>query len=380
MRARKRVRFARTKACFLIPIAKPYLGEEELAAATAVLRSGQLVMGPLVRDFEAAFAAHQGALSGVATNNGTSALIAALLAHGIGPGDEVIVPAFTFFATASAVLSVGARPVFADIEASQFGLDPASVDSVITKRTRAIIAVHLFGHIAKMDELSELCSCRSLLLIEDAAQAHGASYDGKRAGHWGTACFSFHPSKNITTTEGGMVLTSDTDLAKRLRLVRNQGMSAPQEHTVIGYNLRMTEPCAAIGLVQLSRLDAWNELRRQNAAYYEAELSGAVQTPQTASRAVHCYQQYTIRVPAGQRDALLSALGEAGIEARAYYRTPLYRQAALAELGYGGLRLPETERAAAEVLSLPVHPHLSATDRGEVARQVALQLGKLQGR
>ena len=234
-----------------IPIARPYIGAEEKRAVIEVLESGQLSQGPKVAEFEQAFAANQGARFGVATCNGTAALTCALMAHGIAPGDEVIVPSFSFFATASSVLGVYATPVFADIDPETYCLSPESAEAAITVRTRAIMPVHLYGHPADMPRFETLCQRRGLLLLADAAQAHGAAIAGRGVGSWGTACFSFFPSKNMTTTAGGMVLTNDESVYRRLRLVRHQGMETRYEHEALGLNFRMTDIEAAIGLVQL---------------------------------------------------------------------------------------------------------------------------------
>jgi len=354
-----------------VPIARPFLGEEEKAAVLDALSSGQLSQGPRVAEFERAFAAYHGAKHGIATSNGTTALTSALMAHGIGPGDEVIVPSFSFFATASSVLSVGATPVFADIDADTFCLSPTATEAAITERTRAIMPVHLYGLPADMARFEALCRARDLVLLEDAAQAHGAKFDGRCVGTFGTASFSFYPTKNMTTTEGGMVLTNDDAVAERLRMIRHQGMSTQYLHEVIGYNFRMTDPSAAIGLVQLRRLDAWTKKRQENAAWYDRQLSG-VGTPKVPSGREHVYHQYTIRLEEGvDRDAFIKRLNERGVGARVYYPLPIHRQPVFARMErYRGLELPETERATRAVLSLPVHPALTDEERAFVAAEV----------
>jgi len=353
-----------------IPIAKPYIGDEEKRAVLKVLDSGQLSQGPCVAAFERAFADLHGVRHGVATSSGTTALIAALMAHGIGPGDEVIVPSFSFFATASSVLCVGATPVFADIDPVTFCLDPLAAERAITLRTKAILPVHLYGLAADMPRFVELCRSHELLLLEDAAQALGARIGERRVGSFGTAAFSFFPSKTITTLEGGMVLTDDAALADRLRKIRHQGMARRGVHEMVGYNFRMTEVAAAIGLVQLDRLPAWLEQRSRNAGYFDASLRSVV-TPRVTLGYAHAYNQYTIRVPPWLRDPLVEALREQGVEARVYYACPIHRQPALEHLGHGPRSsLPETERAAAEVLSLPVHPALTDAERVHVANAV----------
>lgn len=354
-----------------IAIAKPYIGPEEIEAVSKVLASGQLAQGPTVAAFEQKFASFHGARHGVAVSNGTTALTASLMAHDIGRDDEVIVPSFTFFATASSVLSVGAKPVFADIDPVTFCLDPASVESKITSRTRAIMPVHLYGHPADMESFARICKEHKLLLLEDAAQAHGACIGAKFPGAWGTASFSFYPTKNMTTTEGGMVLTNDDEIARRLRVIRNQGMNQQYNHERLGYNLRMTDMCAAIGIVQLGRLPAWTAQRQANAAFYNANLRG-VTTPSVAQGCTHVYHQYTVTVPAGcDRDAVCAQLNERGVGVRVYYPTPIHRQPVFMQMpGYAGVHLPQTEEATKRVFSLPVHPALTEVELRYVAEQL----------
>jgi dTDP-4-amino-4,6-dideoxygalactose transaminase len=354
-----------------VSIAKPILGDEEKQAALEALSSGQLSQGPRVAEFERAFAAYHGALHGVATSNGTTALTTALMAHGIGPGDEVIVPSFSFFATASCVLSVGATPVFVDIDPGTFCMSPVAAEAAITARTRAIMPVHLYGLPAEMPHFEALCRERGLVLLEDSAQAHGAKIEDRSVGTFGTAAFSFYPTKNMTTTEGGMVLTNDPTIAERMRMIRHQGMSAQYLHEVVGSNFRMTDPCAAIGLVQLRRLPGWQDKRRANAAFFDRELRG-VTVPTAPAGRHHVYHQYTVRVrPGVDRDAVLRRLNERGVGARVYYPLPIHEQPVFARrTGYEALVLPETERATREVLSLPVHPSLTDEELAYVVAEV----------
>jgi len=354
-----------------IPIARPFIGQEERQAVLDVLAGGQLSQGPKVEEFEHAFASYQGARHGIATNNGTTALTAALMAHDIGPGDEVIVPSFSFFASASCVLSVGATPIFADIEPTTFCLSPEAAEAAITSRTKAVMPVHLYGQPADMPRFEALCRRRGLILLEDAAQAHGAAIGARRVGTWGTASFSFYPTKNMTTTEGGMVLTNDDQIARRLRMIRNQGMGSQYHHEVVGYNFRMTDVAAAIGCVQLKRLPAWTETRIANAGFFDRSLNRVV-VPARASGVTHVYHQYTVRIPAGvDRDQVLARLNQRGIGARVYYPRPIHKQPVFeARPNYRGVRLPETDRAAREALSLPVHPALTAEEREQVAQEV----------
>lgn len=342
----------------------PLIGAEERAAVDRVLRSGRLVQGEEVAAFEEEFSNLVDGRSCVAVSSGTAALHLALLAADIGPGDEVIVPSFTFAATANAVRLAGAVPVFADIAADTFCLDPEAVRSAIGPRTAAVIAVHLFGHPAAVDELQKICERRGLLLLEDAAQAHASSLHGRPAGAWGAmAAFSFYPTKNMTTGEGGLVVASDAQHLRRLRLLRNQGMEQRYHNEIVGFNARLTEMGAAIGRVQLTKLSGWTERRQANAARYDAELKG-VEVPRVSPGAVHVYHQYTVR--ATDREALRTRLAAAGVEANVYYPIPVHRLPSFKDPA----QLPVTERACAEVLSLPIGPHLTGEDLDAVVRAV----------
>jgi perosamine synthetase len=346
-----------------IPPAKPHIGEEEIEAAVAVLRSGMVVQGPEVAAFEEEFTAVSGTAHCVAVNSGTSALQLALMAMGIGPGDEVIVPSFSFAASANAVRLVGAEPVFADIEADSFCIDPDSAAALVGPRTAAIMPVHLYGHPADMTRLTALAERHSLAILEDACQAHGAQVDGKPVGSFGKAgTFSFYPTKNMHSLEGGMVSTDDAQFARTLRLLRNQGMEQRYANEIVGANMRMTDVAAAIGRVQLGRLHEWTERRRANAARFDAGIK-SVKTPPVAPGARHIYHQYTVRVE-GDRDGALAQLKDAGVGSAVYYPTPIHK---LIPYAHMDVDLPETDRAAAEVLSIPVHPSL--TD-GEIDRVV----------
>jgi perosamine synthetase len=344
------------------------MGPEETAAVNRVLAGGSLVQGPEVAAFEDEFAKVVDSRPCVAVNSGTSALHLALLASGIGPGDEVVVPSFTFAATANAVAMTGARPVFADIRADTFCLDPASVAAVVGARTAAVVPVHLYGQAADMAGITALAERHGLLVLEDAAQAHAASQAGRPVGALGDlAAFSFYATKNMTTGEGGMVVCSDEGVARRVRLLRNQGMERRYENEIAGLNNRMTDVAAAIGRVQLTRLAEWNERRRAVAARYDAGLRGVV-VPVTRPGNVHVHHQYTVRVPDGGpgRDTVLRAVNDAGVAAAVYYPTPTHVLPAYAT----GDELPETERAAREVMSLPVHPRLDDTEVDRVIEVV----------
>ncbi len=345
----------------MISIASPLIGDDEKQAVLEVLDSGMLAQGPRVRAFEEAFAAYSGIKHAIATSSGTAALHAALLAHRIGPGDEVITSPFTFIASANSILFTDARPVFVDIDPLTFNLSPDRLEDALTPRTKAIMPVHLFGLPADMEPMMALADAHGLAVIEDACQAHGAEYHGRRAGSFGTGCFSFYPTKNMTTGEGGIITTDDRDTAEACRAIRQHGMRRRYYHDELGYNFRMTDIHAAIGLVQLEKLERFNEARIANAAYLSEHLEG-VTTPTVPDGRRHVFHQYTIRVPNGQRDALRQSLQEAGVGTGVYYPVPVHQQTLYTEeLGYD-VALPQAERAAAEVLSLPVHPALSQDD------------------
>ena len=350
----------------MIPAAKPYIGAEEREAVDRVLASGMLAQGPEVAAFEQEFSEVVAGRECVAVNSGTSALHMAFVAAGIGPGDEVIVPSFSFAATGNSVALTGATPVFADIEGDHFNLDPAAAEAAITERTKAIMPVHLYGHPAAMDAFTALADKHGLLLFEDAAQAHAASLNGTAVGAFGLAgSFSFYPTKNMTSGEGGMVTTGSADFARTVRLLRNQGMEKRYANEVVGFNTRMTDVHAAIGRVQLRRLAEWTAARQANAAYFDAHLDGVV-VPPVAPGAVHVYHQYTIRVENGDRDAFAAALAERGVGSGVYYPTPIHR---LPSFGLE-LDLPVTEKVALEVLSLPVYPGLTDAERDQIVEAV----------
>ena len=351
-----------------IPLVRPLLGEAEQRAVAAVLASGHLVQGPQTEAFEHEYAATVAGRECIAVSSGTAALHLALLAAGIGPGDEVIVPSFTFAATANAVRLVGADPVFADIDAASYCLDPAAAAAALTPRSAAIIPVHLYGHPADMPALRAIADRAGLLLVEDAAQAHLAAYDGAPAGALGDiAAFSFYATKNMTTGEGGMVVTADEQLARRVRLLRNQGMLERYRHELVGMNLRMTDLAAAIGRCQLERLPEWTAARRRNAAQLDAGLRIAGR-PARVGPIDHAYHQYTIRHE--QRDRLAAALAEAGIGTAVHYPRGVHEMPAYAEPRWRDAVLPRTERARSEVLSLPVRPDLAEAELDRIIAAV----------
>ncbi|MDK2975427.1 MAG: perosamine synthetase [Methanofollis sp.] len=351
-----------------VPVARPLLGAEEADAVRDVLASGMIAAGPKTAAFEERFAAFCGVPHAVATNSGTAALHAALLAGGVGPGDEVIVPSFSFIATATAVSMCGAVPVFADVDPDRFTIDPGSAAGLVTPRTKAAIAVHLFGQCCDVPAIADLCADRNLLFVEDAAQAHGAMLDGKKAGSFGDfGCFSFYATKNMTTGEGGMVTTASDEYDARLRRVINHGQSEKYLHTELGYNYRMTDIAAAVGLVQLERLDGFNRRRQENAAFFSSHIRApGIATPTVSPGAAHVYHQYVLRVGEG-RDRLAAALRERGIGTAVHYPVPIHRQPI-----YAGLKAvcPVAEALAASVLSIPVHPGVADEERASIADAV----------
>lgn len=342
----------------MIPAARPIIGDEEREAVDRVMRSGMLAQGPEVAAFESEFSALVAGRHCIAVNSGTSALHMAFIAAGIGSGDEVIVPSFSFAATANAVALAGATPVFADVEEDHFCLDPESVESLITPRTRAIMPVHLYGHPADMPAFTRIAERHGLILFEDAAQAHAASIDGTPVGAWSAAAsFSFYPTKNMTSGEGGMVTTASDEIARNVRLLRNQGMEKRYANEIIGFNTRMTDLHAAIGRVQLTKLAGWTRQRQRNAAFLSENLRGVV-TPPIASGRTHVFHQYTVRVVDTDRDAFAAELAARGVGSGVYYPTPIHELPSFGQ----SLDLPVTARVAAQCLSLPVHPALSDGD------------------
>jgi perosamine synthetase len=353
----------------MIQLAAPQLGERERARVESVLDSGQLASGTEVDSFESEFAAYLGRDHAVATSNGTTALHAALHALGIGPGDRVLTTPFSFVASTNAIRLAGAEPVFADIDLESFNLDPrAAAETIRTDGSiDAILVVHLFGQPAEMDYFADLAAEYDLQLIEDAAQAHGAKFDHQHVGTVGdVACFSFYPTKNMTTGEGGMVVTDRDDVARRAARFINHGEAADGDHVEVGHNFRLTDLAAAIGRVQLERLPEFVECRRSNADQLTYLLRETpVVTPSSSAWVSHAYNQYTIRCD--DRDRLRDHLAEHGIESGVYYPRPIHRQPAYRD---HQVSLPVAERAAKEVLSLPVHPGLTSANIREIARAI----------
>ena len=358
----------------MINMAKPIMGDEEKKAVIEVLDSGIIAQGPRVKAFEEGFAKMCGTKEAIATSSGTTALHIGLLAAGIGSGDEVITSPFTFIASANSVLFCGGRPVFVDIDPKTFNIDPQKIEKAITPKTKAIMPVHLFGLVCDMDAILAIAKKHNLFVIEDACQAHGASYKGKKAGSFGIGAFSLYPTKNITSGEGGMITSSDDTISEECRVIRNHGMRRRYYHDEIGFNMRMTDIHAAIGMAQLPKLDMFNGKRQENAAYYNRNLKGVV-TPTVPEGYVHVYHQYTVRVPEGKRDALRECLLSNGVGSEVYYPVPVHKQKFyMDDYGYN-IQMPEAESAAAEVLSLPVHPSLSEEDLATVVKTVNAFMG-----
>lgn len=352
------------------------------AAMLAVAESQHFILGAAVRQLEERVAAYCGARFGIGVSSGTDALLVSLLALDIGPGDAVITTPYTFFATAGAIVRAGARPLFADIEAESFNIDPVAVERLLRdecdasgaalvhrasgRRVRALMPVHLYGQAADMDRLGLIAARHGLAVIEDAAQAIGTEFRRRRVGSIGdTGCLSFFPTKNLGAFgDAGLVMTSDEALAAKLRMLRVHGMEPRYYHTLVGGNFRLDELQAAVLLVKLAHLDAWTARRQHNAAYYDAAIGRAglidrVRTPRVAADGRHVFNQYVVRV-AG-RDALRAWLAEAGVGTEIYYPVPLHRQQCFADLGYAAGDFPEAERAAAETLALPIHPDVTET-------------------
>jgi dTDP-4-amino-4,6-dideoxygalactose transaminase len=349
----------------MIPVAKPILSGEEIEGIRAVFDSGILAQGDVVAEFEDRFVEYVNTSHGIATNSGTSALHAALAALDVGEGDEVITTPFTFIATATSILMQRARPVFCDIDPQTYNIDPDLIAEKVTEKTTAIVVVHLYGLPCDMRPIMEIARDKGLKVVEDACQAHGAEYHGQKVGSIGDAgVFSFYPTKNMTTGEGGMITTSDPELAERARIFRNHGQSKRYVHKVLGYNYRMTNIAAAIGLSQLKHLDEFNARRRENAGYYDKNLE--LKTPFVPEGRKHVYHQYTIEVD--DRDGFIKHLEKNGVGYGIHYPVPAHKQPLLKD--YGDLHLPNAEEASRRVVSIPVHPGLTEEERDLVVQTV----------
>ena len=363
----------------LIPIARPDIGDEEIEAVTDVLSSGMLAQGRVVGEFESIFSHYIGVGGAVAVSSGTVGLDLALKALEIGQGDEVITTPFTFIATANAILYQGARPVFADIDEQSFTIDPDDLLKKMTSKTRAVVGVHLFGHPFELKAVLEICEDHNLFLVEDCAQAHGAEYNGLKVGSFGSVgCFSFYPTKNMTTGEGGMITSNNDKIIRMCNLLRNHGEVEKYLHTILGYNYRMTDIQAAIGCVQLKRVDRMNEMRIKNAEYLNKHLSvPGLRLPIKKNGVKHVYHQYAVTISEEDgfplsRDELMAYLREKGIECAVHYPRPVHRQPLYQRLGYTdeAVNCPVATEISERILSLPVHPGLSREDLRYIAESV----------
>lgn len=350
-----------------IPIARPSIDADEIKAVTEVLESGNLASGTRVALFEEKFASYCRTHHAIATNNGTSALHAALVSLGIRPGDEIIVPSFSFIATATSVSMSGGTPIFADVDTTTYTLDPSSVLERITPKTRAVIGVHLFGHPFPIHEIKELCNDHNLFLVEDAAQAHGSSYCNKKIGSFGdVSCFSFYATKNMTTGEGGMITTNNDAISRKSRQFINHGQIQKYVHESLGYNYRLTDIGAAIGIVQLAKLDQMNEKRIKIASYYTNNIRGAeLIHPTCKNHCVHVYHQYVIQVksenPTERREAILEHLRKKGIGTAVHYPIPIHRQPVYFKK-FMKDPCPNSSSMSNCVFSLPIHPMLTGEE------------------
>jgi perosamine synthetase len=358
----------------MIPPARPDLGPEEIAAVTEVLQSGMIAQGRRVAELEERWAAYCGSKHAIALSNGTVALMSIWAGLGLGAGDEVITVSHTFNATVSSILFTGASPVFVDIEPDTYLMDAGRIEAAITSRTRAICPVSLFGVVADMDAIQAIADRHGLIVVEDACQAHGAVYRSRRAGSFGYAAFSLYGTKNMTTGEGGFVNTNDDRLAEWIRLYRNQGMRERYHHDMLGYNFRMTDVAAAIGLVQLDKLER-NTARRQEIArrYDEAFADLPVRLPIRPEGRTHVYHQYTIGVGVA-RDQIVAEMKDAGVVCGIYYPIPCHKAAYIQELGIEA-DLPNTDVAAAESMSLPMFPGLTAAEQDQVIAALRASIG-----
>jgi dTDP-4-amino-4,6-dideoxygalactose transaminase len=357
---------------FLDPAAQHRsIGAEVESAVLDVVRSGDYTVNPVVAEFEDAFAAYCGAREGIAVNAGVSALHLALLAAGIGPGDEVVTVPATFVATVAAILYAGAKPVFVDIDPQTWTMDPSAIEPVLTPATKAIVPVHLHGRLADMDRILPIARRHRLWVIEDAGQAHGAERSGVAAGTFGDmGCFSFYPGKNLWGCgDGGAVVTDRTDLAETIRCLRDMGQTSKHNHVRHGFSYRMDAIQAAALGVKLRYLDDWIRARRRIASFYDQAFEGAaIQRPAWPADGDHAYQVYAIRV--GERNLIRSQLAQVGISTGLHYPLPAHLQPAYAGLGYGPGRFPISEALSAQTLSLPIYPELSDAAMERIARAV----------
>ena len=363
----------------MIPISKPVFGEEEINAVKEVLTSGFVAQGKKVEEFEKEFFDYLDTNHAIAVSNGTIALDVALKASGIKQGDEVIVPSFTFISTANSILFQGAKPVFADVDERTFNINPDDVLKKITDKTKAIIGVHLFGHPFDVKAIQDICEDHNLILIEDCAQAHGAEYGDRRVGSFGlVSCFSFYATKNMTTGEGGMLTTDSNEIAETCRLLRNHGESQKYCHTMLGYNYRMTDIQAAMGLVQLKKLDGFSEKRINNAVHLNKHLKASgLNTPSMKKGVKHVYHQYAVTIEEGEgfpmsRDEFMQYLKATGVGCAIHYPLPIHKQPLYQQLGYTdeNVQCPVATALSKKILSLPVHPALTEKDLRYIAETI----------
>lgn len=365
---------ASVKTPRVIPMAKPIIDASCFDAVARVLSSGALAQGNVTQSFEREFASYIGVKNAVSVNSGTSALHTALLAAGVDAGDEVITTSFSFAATANSILHCGARPVFADICSDTLNIDPSDIEKRITPKTKAIIIVHLYGHPCDMDSILRICNKYGITLIEDACQAHGAEYRGKKVGSFGIGCFSFYPTKNMTTGEGGMITLNDDATTQKAEKIRNHGQSSRYCHEILGYNYRMTDICAAIGRNQLKMLDIMNGCRIKNARFLSKTVNqiDMLTAPLTYNSCKHVFHQYTVRLKDDaqiSRENVQKFLLEKGVSSAVHYSVPIHKQPLYLKLGYSET-LPNAEKAAKQVLSLPIHPSLTADELERISKAI----------
>jgi len=365
--------YLKTMLTKLIRISKPDVGKKELTAVSKVLQSGMLAQGKIVEKFEKQFGSFIGISHASATSSGTTALHLALLAAGVGVGDEVITTPFSFIASSNAILYTGAIPIFVDIKSDGFNIDPDQIEARITKKTKTLLIVHLYGQPCDMDKIMPIVNKHHLTLIEDCCQAHGASYKGKKVGSFGIGCFSFYATKNMTTGEGGMITTNDSVIDKNTRLLRSHGSKIQYLSETLGYNFRLTEFQATIGIEQLKKLPKYNLKRKDNARYLSNGLEGirGLITPCIYDNTDPVFHQYTIKIKDDfkiSRDNLQFELGKIGIETKVFYPIPIHQQPIY--MRFANNRLPIVERVSKEVLSLPVHPRLTKRDLDLIIKSI----------
>ncbi len=364
----------------MIPIANPSLGSEEENAIKNVLNSNILAQGKQVQEFEKNFADFIGTKHAIATSSGTTALHVALLATGIKKNDEVITTPFSFIASSNSIVYCNAKPVFADIDENTFNINADLIEEKISNKTKAIMPVHLFGQPAEMKKIMQIAEKHNLTVIEDACQSHGSEFDGKKTGSFDTGCFSFYPTKNMTTSEGGIITTDSDKINDLSRLLREHGSRKKYYNEILGYNFRMTNIAAAIGLEQLKKLENFNEKRQKNAEYLSKglkDIPGLI-VPETASNRTHVFHQYTVRITNEakmSRNSFSEKLNENQIGNSVFYPVPLYKQSVYKNFGFENIELPVTEKICNEVISLPVHPMLSQKDLDTIISVVSKILG-----